>query len=359
IRRDREIARAAIIATAIPAATLAAYLIGNKAYAGTAFPVSGAAKTTFPRPTLGNWRDFSNLLQGNHLFAPVRLYRHGPVLLCAFIAIVFLATIGRAAWARARFAADDPAVRYRLALAATAVGVVLLSAYDWFFVPAYAQGHWYWPVSTLFVSLACFEWLGLAARSWERRTARAALHRLPTAAPFMTPAARRAVAVGILGALCLAGFLVLGHRDGYHERFAAFALHASPGARSFLRTADPHGAQLLAVDDGIDAWELDLPALSGTGLMLDHAAEQARTQGRLVDVAVARGDDHVSSVAYVDTRRLGTHPSSREIAARLQSWLPGQNLGGFEFTVEYRSRPLPNPVGGASPFVLIRVSHGY
>lgn len=347
-RQDRRGVRAAGRSAAVLVVIVGVYLVANQLYAGSALPTSGVNKSTFPRPTLGNWRDLSAILGGNHLFATVRLYRHGPMIITGLVALVWLvtATVPRRAGDGQEATAGD---RYRLALTATAAGVLVLSLYDWFFVPANEQGHWYWPVSTLFVSLVVLEGIAVAVRWWAERRVGIAPERRRTR-PGLAGAATATAAL-----LCLAGFLVLGRRRDYHARFAAFALHAASPERARLVALEGPDVGLLAIDDGIDAWALDLPALSGTGLMLDHRAQRAQDHGELVALALRRGFRVVSSVAYVDGRGLSASSPSWVLASRIAGWLPHQRLSGVRFRVIYRSQPLPDAAGPPAPVVLIKI----
>ena len=62
----------------------------NRAYTGAFLPTSGTLKSTFPRPTLGNARDLRELLTGNTAFALERVYRQGPVVISALVAVAAL-----------------------------------------------------------------------------------------------------------------------------------------------------------------------------------------------------------------------------------------------------------------------------
>ena len=248
--------RGAVLAAGV-GSVLVAYLLVNLAYADRALPVSGAAKTSFPRPSLDNLRDLWGLLTGDHELARGRIYRLWPMVLGALAAAGLLAAELRGgSWRRAPTPAGAPTARerYRIALAGTAVGVLALSAYDLLFVTLFAQGWWYLPVSIVFASLAGLE----------------AVMRRP--AP-----ARPARAGAVLAGCCAIGaavFLALGRPAGYHERFADFYFGEAPRVRAFYGATPP---RIFAWDDGVDAFALGFPALSGTGLMLDAEAWDACT----------------------------------------------------------------------------------
>lgn len=313
VRRDRAAVRQAV-AVVVPVVVLVgAYLVWNRAYSGVFLPVSGSLKSTFPNPSLGNYRDLRALLRGDALLAHERLYRQMPILIPSVFAVAYLVPGLVRGWIRAAVAgtAESARDRYRLVLAATAVGVLLLSAYDYLFVPGYNQGHWYWPVSTLFVSLVVLDWL--------------------PAGPGHVRHGR--VVVGAIAvAASLAVFATLGRTSDYHARYAAFYYSGAARARAHY---DGHPPKVLSVDDGIDVFATGFPGMSGTGFSLDPPAARAKERGDLVGLAVRRGFDRISSLVYFDTRGLTLETSSDDIRRRLQFILPGQHLDRFDYRVDY------------------------
>jgi hypothetical protein len=326
LRRDRLLAAAAVRTGAVVAVVVACYLAWNLAYAGAALPVSGTLKTTFPRPTLGNARDIRNLLSGEDAYALLRVYRQAPVVLSAIAAVCWLAGVVR----RPRL--GDPAsstARWRVALTGTALGVVTLDAYDFFFVPGSNQGHWYFPIQLLFISLAALEW---AAR---------------------VRALDRPAIAALAAAVSVVAFLGVGRSPDHHERFAAFWYDEAPRVRAFYGNAPP---RLLAVDDGIDAFALGFPSMSALGLMIDADAVDAVEQKRVVRLALARGFDRISSVAYADGKGLTAASSSDDVRSWVAGLLPGDDLSGLTFTVEYASQPFATAFpGGDGRYLIIRV----
>jgi hypothetical protein len=320
LRRDAAIARAALAVAVVVGATVGAYLLVNVLYSGRPMPVSGTTKSSFPDPSLANPRDFADLLRGDREFARDRLYRHWPMLLPALVALIWLATRLRGLRRAPAPAPPDALARYRLALTATAFGVLAMSAYDLLFVSLFNQGWWYLPVSALFVSLAGLEALARV--------------RLPAAA-VVAGAAAASVAV----------FATLSHPSGYHEGFARFYLDEAPEVRADLRARPP---RLLAWEDGIDAYALGFPSMSGTGLMLDGDAWDAWYDGRLLDTALRRGFDRFSSVSYLDTDGLDASTPPAELRRRLQPLFGGEDLAPYDFAVEERM----------GEYVLIRVRRG-
>lgn len=313
VRRDRASVRQAVAVVVPVAVLLGAYLVWTRAYSGTFLPVSGSLKSTFPNASLGNYRDLRGLLRGDALLAHERLYRQMPILIPSAFAIAYLVGGLARGWLRAAVtgAAEVARERYRLVLAASAVGVLLLSVYDYLFVPGYNQGHWYWPVSTLFVSLVVLDWL--PAR--------------PSRVPYGA-----AVVGAIAVAASLAVFATLGRTSDYHARYADFYFSGAMRARAHY---DGHQPKVLSVDDGIDVFATGFPGMSGTGFSLDPPAARAKERGDLVGLAVRRGFDRISSLVYFDTRGLSLDTSSSDIRARLRFILPGQHLDRFDYRVDY------------------------
>jgi hypothetical protein len=323
IRRDKAMARGALLVAGGVGAVVVAYMLVNLAYSDRAMPISGTTKTSFPDPSLDNLRELRSLLAGEGDRPRARLYRLWPMVLPALVAAAWLAIRLRGA-PRGPLSPRD---RYRLALMGTAVGVLALSAYDLLFVSLFNQGWWYMPVSIVFVTLAALEALDRFRSPW-------------------------VLAAGALAAVAV--FLALGRPADYNRRFADFYLDVAPRVRADYAAREP---LLFAWDDGIDAFALGFPAISGTGLMLDAEAWDAWYSGRLLDVALRRGYDRFSSVAYLDATGLTPATPAPEIRRRLEPLLPGEPLEAYDFEVEYRSRPFTPPVPGATgEYVLIRIS---
>jgi hypothetical protein len=335
--------RTAIKTSVVFAAVIAVYVLWNHAYAGTYLPVSGSTKTTFPNASLGNARDFWSFFEGNGTFALERLFRHAPIIIPSVIAVSYLVGSGfrRAVWAEADLSL--PHERYRLVLTATACSVLLLSAYDWLFVPLFDQGNWYWPVSTMFVSLVALEWLDSVSAKRES---------MPIA-----PIVLASITLGF------AFFAIFHHRPDYHRRYADFYFEVAPDVRRFYGAQPP---KLLAADDGIDAFALGFPSLSGTGLSLDREAASRAERDELLHLATERGFTRISSVVYLPSAGLDRDTSSDELRERVRQLLllRHEDLSAFDFRIEYISTRLASSrcgdtatVPDCRPYVIIRVVH--
>jgi hypothetical protein len=273
-------------------------MLVNRWYAGAWLPISGSAKSTFPRPTSSALRYLAHLLRDPRSPGWLDvLCREAQLLIPALVA-------GARLWSRWRSvrAGGSDEQDVELAITLGAAGVLSLFAYDFAFVPLFATGPWYTPVSVVFVSL-------VAVR----------------AAPRVRATTAR------LGLAALAGALVFGafhRRPGYHREYAELYLRDAARLRAHYGAERP---QLVEYDDGIVAFATGLPSMSGFGFTDDVGAARARRAGRLLELARERGFDRLASLAYapaIDADR-------DRAAVRMAEACLGVEDAGFE--VEYRS----------------------
>jgi hypothetical protein len=302
---------------------LLAYLVINRLYSGAAFPLSGAIKTSFPFPNADNVRNLVAVVAHpwRDMLAPSRFYRAAQLVLPSLFAIAYLARRG---WRRME---RDGLADFTTALA---VGTLLLTAYDFLFVPTFAMGHWYTPASIAFVSVAAASTVGSSAKLTKSR-------------------ARRPVWLGALatlgaGLLCVMVFYFLQRRGGYHTLYADLYLVDAPAARAFYGQQPP---RLLEYDDGIVAFSTAFPTMSGTGLGADGEAAVALAKGTLQQLAIERGFDRVASLVYFpsDAARQGV-PARSLPAMALESF--ERQLVGFHARLEF--------VAPSGRFCIIRVT---
>lgn len=315
---DTEHRRRALVAAFAFGAPLAPYLLYNLVFFGHPIPVSGLSKSTFPHPTRGNLDAIATLFHQSLARQELILfYREAALVIPSFVAFAFIA-FGAVRAHRARATSSGAAVapvdRF---LGATAIGVLVLGAYDGLFVRPLAQGHWYLPVSIVFVSL------------------------VPLRLLAGTLCAPRVTALALATATCVVaslGFFLLLHRHrDYHAAYATFYWEQAPRIRRYYADSSPG---FLEFDDGIVAFSLDLPTMS-SDLALDPEAARARREGRLFRLALERGFDRVVSLVYqppVVLPRDASGVHARRWAERL---MPGEDLRGLTFTVEN-----PDPESG-------------
>lgn len=309
-RRTRSSGRELFAFISCFALPIFAFLMLSQVGAGAALPVSGSAKTTFPIPNTGN---FTNLFEvAKEPLADARsvsaLYRSTQLLVPAGAAVIVLLL------ARRRRSADHPPDPWTTFLELTAAGVLLLASYDFLFVKTFAMGHWYVPISTLFVSLCVVAPPGIAVPVRSRR-------------PWIWPA---------LAALCLLAFGFLHRRPDHHWLYAQMYLVEGPEARAFYGSSPP---KLLEVDDGILAFSTGFPSMSGTGLALDVEAAHARQVGRLLPLALDRDFDRSSSLVYGlplgVSARGRVAPGEEGARAHINRFLDTRR--GYAFETEYIS----------------------
>lgn len=247
---------------------LLVYFAVNRWYAGSAFPVSGAAKSTFPRMAFYNLKDLFRLLVHPRLAALLldRSFRMLQIVLPAIAVVAFAALRFR------RF--SDPWQRFLLACGA---GALVLAAYNFWFVKVFAVGHWYFPISILLVTLYAME--------------------LPTRQIHWLP----------LVPLSMLVFVLLHRRVGYHSRFASFYLTEAPLLKTHYQHNPP---KVMEFDDGIFAFGTGFPTFSGFGLTIDAEAYRAWKQGEMGRLALERGFDRAAMVVYADPKVEGIHASS-------------------------------------------------
>ena len=313
-RRDAQSIRVAAACAAATVVPVVIYLAVNYSYMGVFMPVSGSAKSTFPRPHTGNVRWlFIEMLSGD----PRRpgwldgTLRQAQIVVPAIAALAYLAVAAKAGLVqRLRTLADRRGMD--LVLPAAAVGVLALAAYNFLFVPPFAMGPWYFPVSTIFVSLV-------------------ALHGLRDVQ--IPPAG-----VAALGIAAIVVFLTLQRRDGYHEEFARFYLHDAADVRRHYTNLSP---RFIEQDDGIVAFATGIPSMSGFGFADDPEAARARRAGRLVELALVRGHSTWVTLVYGP-------PATGDLAALERTVRSALGVAeSHSLHVEYRS--------SRSRFVAVRI----
>lgn len=251
---------------------LAGYLAFNQAYSSAWLPISGSLKTTFPDLTSTNLENLRTIilypLEGE--LAVSRMYRATQVLIPILAALFFLwQSVRRPSRPLGACSVDSYSEFLRL----TAAGVITLGSYDFLFVKTFAMGHWYTPVSILFVSLVLLEATSKVEKHHETSIFQ----------------------IVVWAALSIVVFLTLQRRPTYHRLYADFYFIEAPAVRAYYGSAVP---KLVEYDDGIIAFGTHFPALSGTGLELDQQASEWFRSGRLDELAFQRGFDRAACMTY-------------------------------------------------------------
>jgi hypothetical protein len=316
--RTQESAHCALAAWFACGAPVAIYLLLNWLWVGAAMPTSGSAKSSFPHVVHTGARGLHQIQTafetGSRYLGLV--YREAQILVPCAVALLLIPWLLRSrlkgpTWRRPANALDSFLVQ-------VGFGVLILGAYNWFFVNIFHQGHWYFPISCLFVTLAFVRLVSLP-----RFVARWALP------------ARWAGAVAMV-AFCVFFFLTFHRKPAYHENYADFCLQEASRLKQAYRGKEP---KLLSIDDGVIAYCTGFPTMNGRGLALDPPATLAYREGKLGPLAVARGYDRVVSLVYANPAHLTRSTPQRAV----NTWAHKRykSLFGtapkFSFEVEYRS----------------------
>lgn len=326
------------VAIGVFAVAVASYLVVNHLYAGSALPISGSAKSSFPRVDGANGNliksFYGSMIRSRGLPAFIDAYRVIPITVTGVVAALHLGMClvhtRRRGWACIR--QETARNRWSNLLAAVAVGVFSLALYDLLYVPIYQQGHWYWPVSTVYLTLVTVAFCDRFLSGWKSRY------------PVLSSSLHQGgIAIAVL-VMALAAVVTTAPRN-YHARYAAFARDIAPQLRTHYRKAGVD-LKIVSMDDGIDAWALDVPSMSGTLLVADREALEAYRSGRYLDLAEERGFTRFTTVAY---GVLG--PDSPALLA-LQPDAEEQ----FMFDVDYISDPMPTGSADRAPMTVVMMS---
>jgi len=267
------------------------YLAFNLWYSGFLLPVSGAAKSGFAAPKNAYYilclmfppvADLINLASGTvlqtfnpwdligwravQMIWPVLLA--GTVLLCRRSALTSLPVAVRSN------------ERVRCVLIWVTSYVVLKSLYNFLNVGLIAQGNWYYagPLLTadfLLLGFVLGPVLSNARLTFGTRVPRAAL-----LLPFV--------------------FMLLAANAYFEERSAkqGTGFRALMANRQTVAAALDPGQRIIDFDDGVFAYSLGAPAISGLGLVASRWDFEARKHGRFLHEAVAQGYDVFCFLQY-------------------------------------------------------------
>jgi len=302
----------AVLAFALP---LAAYAAANHAYAGSAVPLSGVVKSSFPVPSESNVSELlaylKRPLSPQHVF---RVMWTAPVAISIASVLLFLPFALRLRVGATSFSLEFRPSAHALDrfLVMVGPGVVLLAAYNILFVAG--VGSWYYPVSCAYVSLVV---LSVATRG---RTL--IPRRLRAFVPVFVPAAAFA-------ALALFGFARYQRQHDFHRLYADFCEETAPRVRAHFGFDVP---KLLEIDDGVVGYCLNTPAMSGSRLLLDGEALSATRAEKLFQVAFGRGFRAVSTLYYT-SHDLSPKSNGDAAMAWVRRFYPSEDVTGLRASV--------------------------
>ncbi len=313
LHRDmRRLKLSVIVATPV-LIVLIAYLLSNLWSVGTLMPVSGTLKSTFPSPRAGISKvgDIISLLRDpSQAWAAHRLWRHAQIVIPMAVAVAFLI------WSAVLLASKEWNLgQLDFALGVTGLFVLLLGLYNFLFVPLWDQGHWYFPISVLFVSLFVFHLLD----RWS------VFNRLQSSP----------IVVVTMAVVVIAFFAGVYRSDSYNQHYAWF-FDEAVAIRQYYVSADP---KLIEFDDGIIAYSTGFPTMSGLGFTLDKEALESKRQRSLLSLAYTRGYSLIASFNYFGTGGLSYDTPSEVLRQRLSDsfFLCPEEVAPFTFAVDYLS----------------------
>jgi len=292
--------------------TLATYLCFNWWSAGSLLPVSGAIKSAFPQSGIANLFYLDRIIHLPAAAHPGELWRMAQMLLPAIVALFALPWLAGLRWRERQDALTWP-------LAICCAFVLVLTTYDFLFVNVWHQGHWYYPVSIVQMSL-------LALYLWEKER--------PVAAGWPS-----SLVAAASSAIALLFFCLVYHDPGYNGSYARMYAARDELKRHFSE-APP---QLIEYDDGIVSFATGFSAMSGLGFAVDREAVPWLRSGRVLWLAYERGFDHIASLHYFGTGGLTLESSSDEIRAKLNDtfFLSPDATAPFDFEVVYLPSSVP------------------
>ncbi len=340
VRGPRQHVRFWLVCGATALAVLTAYMLVNMVYSGTALPVSGRLKSSFPEPVRDNFVHTVNFFRDSQKIGTTLRVR---------LAQLVIPLVATAAWGLASrqsrprpaepapvrrsrtkhrrparvSSPGTPRNRYREFLVLTGWMVVGIFSYNYFYVKPFDQGFWYTPVSVLFVSL-----LGLHA------IARTRWHQ------SLVQSSRATIACAVLLAVATLAFYTAAFRDPGGHEYAHFYYVNAPQARAHYAATSP--PKLFCNDDGIVAYALGYPTMNAIGLMLDAEAARAASRSylHLFALAYERGFRHFTSCRYTRGYSSGKSIHAAASDAELRDWfgLTSQELPNHELCVDFVSQ---------------------
>ncbi len=286
---------------------LVGYLAFNYVTAGAFMPISGATKSSFPRPNPEKIFGILSLIKDpGQAWAVQSITRHAQLdipAVAAFIGVIYIII----AWVKKK--QQDIAL---FVLEINVLFVLLFWGYNFFFVNLWSQGHWYYPVSILFVSLfVCY----LADR-WLQSNISS-----PATIPVLF----------LLGTL----FYSFVYRSENYNSHYANLFNQRNEIRDFYGNDTP---KIIEIDDGIIAYSTGFEAMSGLGFALDKEAMLAKEEHRLLYIALERGFNRIATLNYFNWKGVTMDMSSMDIHTAIKdNMLNIPGLDDMDLKVEYIS----------------------
>lgn len=376
--------RRCIYVSTIPTVLIIFYMYFNYHYAGSPIPLSGQAKNGLS--VLGNGSFFVNSLipvipvkDGGWLYWNETTWRALHNVVPPIIASMFLIFYFR----NFKDPAKNVFEQYDKFLVALALYVIFKGSYNFLFVTIWSQGHWYYPISILIANTLVARSASIFIKA--NITSVLKFHLSPryliysllilalifalisvvTFADFarasegsfiIAMAATVLCFVSIVGLFAakkknigvrmsymslvtvllipLVGNSILSakERSFYNRNYEVF-FNNRQNTRYALNNLSSD-VKLLSFDDGIVAYSLQIPTMSGLGFALDNEAHAAKERGDLLGLAHSRGYRWLTSLNYMPNfdARIGDDVTSHIEAA---FWFDINERNKYQFRLLY------------------------
>lgn len=367
-----------------PTVAILVYIIFNKYYADSYLPISGQLK--------GGLSIKENLFFISNSIVPVlpieehawnwwneTTWRALQMILPSIIALSFLSFIYK-------FQIKNNASLHLTTLDSTLAGlaiyIILKACYNIFFVGIWNQGHWYFPISIVsanimlarllsillpergdgsgciqltsriikFLIIICliFSLTALIYHFYEKshKFSTVFLYSISTisitclALLIFIKSKKFTLSIPALlfcsvGIAMICSNSILSHKQttGYNKIYENFFIERKVITLALLNI-NPN-LRLLSFDDGIDAYSLELPVMSGLGFTLDKAAFDSKKKGELLKVAYDRGFKWITSLIYMPQFDA---PIGSDVSQYVTSafWINPEEAKNYRFTLVYR-----------------------
>jgi len=317
-RRDKQRFLLAILAGVPIMVAMTTYFAINLYYAGSLVPTSGIVKSTYPDPRwLPLWKDFFSGLQSAEAANGRSFWRTAQILVPMVFAVAGLLRTGLLLMQRKLGSFD-------FALCVSAVFVLLLGTYNWLYVPLWHQGHWYFPLSVVFVSVLTF-------------------HALSQYGVFQWLETRGMWLALVPAVVFVDGYSLEYWGYNHNESYYEFLTEEVAGLKAHY---EGQPIKLIEYDDGILCYGTGFPTMSGYLLSsdketVDHVMKEHKS---LLTLAYDRGFDRIATWGYGIPKglELGTCSSQVQYVMGSTSYLMRDvprlpDPSPFLFSVDYAS----------------------
>lgn len=215
--------------------------------------------------------------------------------------------------------------------------VVCKSLYNFIFVNIWNQGHWYFPVSIVIINI----------------TMAYVISRYIKPSKFLFVAS---IFIVLLISNKFANLVGSGTDTQYMNKALQSGVNISlwENRQRIVDTLDKidYGKGFIEIDDGVLAYSLDKPAISGFGFCMDKEAVKNFKAGTFLDLAYSRGYRSLASVFYSgnDTCFQSSASIKRYVAGFLNSG-GKENLDKWDFNLLYRDSVSGFKIIGFHPLV--------